>query len=40
MVIVQFHYDETGGEQEAMGLMQHLADTFPQITSLLYLDNQ
>ena len=40
MVIVQFHYDETGGEPEAMGLMQHLADTFPQITSLLYLDNQ
>ncbi len=40
MVIVQFHYDETGGEKEAMGLMQHLADNFPQITSLLYLDNQ
>ena len=40
MVIVQFHYDETGGEKEAMGLMQHLADTFPRITSLLYLDNQ
>ncbi len=40
MVIVQFHYDETGGEQEALGLMQHLADRFPQITSLLYLDNQ
>ena len=40
MVIVQFHYDETGGEQEAQGLLQHLADQFPQITSLLYLDNQ
>ena len=40
MVIVQFHYDETGGEQEAEGLLQHLADKFPQITSLLYLDNQ
>ncbi|MBQ8158541.1 MAG: 23S rRNA (uracil(1939)-C(5))-methyltransferase RlmD [Prevotella sp.] len=40
MVIFQFHYDETGGEQEAMGLMQHIADKFPQITSLLYLDNQ
>jgi len=40
MVIVQFHYDETGGEKEAMGLMQYLADQFPQITSLLYLDNQ
>ena len=40
MVIIQFHYDETGGEQEAKGLLQHVADTFPQITSLLYLDNQ
>lgn len=40
MVIVQFHYDETGGEQEAKGLLQHLANTFPQITSLMYLDNQ
>ena len=40
MVIIQFHYDETGGEQEAKTLLQHVADTFPQITSLLYLDNQ
>ena len=40
MVIIQFHYDETGGEQEAIGLLQHIADTFPQITSLMYLDNQ
>ncbi|WP_027455392.1 23S rRNA (uracil(1939)-C(5))-methyltransferase RlmD [Xylanibacter brevis] len=40
MVIIQFHYDETGGEQEAHDLLQHVADTFPQITSLLYLDNQ
>ena len=40
MVIIQFHYDETGGEKEARDLLQHIADTFPQITSLLYLDNQ
>ena len=40
LVIFQFHYDETGGEQEAKGLMQHIADTFPQITALMYLDNQ
>ena len=40
MVIFQFHYDETGGEKEAMGLLQHIADKFPQITSLMYLDNQ
>lgn len=40
MVIIQFHFDETGGEQEAMGLLQFLGDKFPQITSLLYVDNQ
>ena len=40
LVIVQFHYDETGGETEAKGLLQHLANTFPQITSLMYVDNQ
>ncbi len=40
MVIIQFHYDETGGEQEAMALLQHVADTFPQVTSLMYVDNQ
>ena len=40
MVIFQFHYDQTGGEQEAKSLLQHIADKFPQITSLLYLDNQ
>ena len=40
MVIIQFHYDETGGEKEALDLLQHVADTFPEITSLLYLDNQ
>ena len=40
MVIFQFHYDETGGEQEAKALMQYTADRFPQITSLLYLNNQ
>ena len=40
MVIIQFHYDESGGEKEALGLLQHIADKFPQITSLMYLDNQ
>ena len=40
MVIIQFHYDETGGEKEAFDLLQHVADKFPQITSLMYLDNQ
>ena len=40
MVIIQFHYDETGGEKEALDLLQHVADSIPEITSLLYLDNQ
>ena len=40
LVIIQFHYDETGGEKEAEGLLQHIADKFPQISALMYLDNQ
>jgi 23S rRNA (uracil1939-C5)-methyltransferase len=40
MVLVQFHFDEPGDEEKAMALMQHIADTFPQITSLLWVDNQ
>ena len=40
MVIVQFHYEEEDDDARAKGLMQHIADNFPQITSLLYVDNQ
>ena len=46
LVIVQFHYDRstsdtlTASETQAHDLLQHIADTFPQITSLMYLDNQ
>ena len=40
MVIIQFHYDEPGDEEKAMALMQHVADNFPEITSLMYVDNQ
>lgn len=40
MVIVQFHFDEDGDEERAKGLMEHIANIFPQITSLMYLDNQ
>ena len=46
MVIIQFHYDRSSAEtlarseNEARSLLQHMADTFPQITALLYLDNQ
>ena len=40
MVLVQFHFDEEGDEQRAMALMQHIADEFPQVTSLLWVNNQ
>jgi 23S rRNA (uracil1939-C5)-methyltransferase len=40
LVIIQFHYEEKDDEQRAKGLLQHIADKFPQISSLMYLDNQ
>ena len=52
MVIFQFHLDipetldnqedrwQSADGQQALGLLQHIADKFPQITSLMYLDNQ
>ncbi len=40
MVLVQFHYDEEGDEARAKGLLQHIADNFPEVTALLYVDNQ
>lgn len=40
MVIVQFHYDEEGDEERALALMQHIADSFPEITALMYVNNQ
>lgn len=40
MVIIQFHYDEEGDDERARALLRHVADTFPQITSLMYVDNQ
>ena len=40
MLVFQFHYDEEGDEQRALELMQQVADKFPQISSLMYVDNQ
>ena len=40
MELVQFHYDEEGDRERSLQLMEALADRFPQITSLLYVDNQ
>ena len=46
MLIVQFHYDHTTPETlaqsdaEAKELLQYIGDKFPQISSLMYVDNQ
>ncbi|MGI6242648.1 MAG: 23S rRNA (uracil(1939)-C(5))-methyltransferase RlmD [Prevotella sp.] len=40
MLLVQFHYDTPEDEVLAQKLLRHIADEFPQITSLLYVDNQ
>ena len=39
MLLIQFRIDTDAEHQQAMQLLQHLADTFPEITSLLYVDN-
>uniref|UniRef100_A0AB33IYD9 23S rRNA (Uracil(1939)-C(5))-methyltransferase RlmD n=1 Tax=Prevotella sp. GTC17254 TaxID=3236794 RepID=A0AB33IYD9_9BACT len=40
MVLVQFHFDNEGDEAVALGLMEFIKQRFPEITSLLYVDNQ
>ena len=40
MLLIQFHYDDPTDKEKAQLLLQHLVDKFPQITSLLYVDNQ
>lgn len=43
MLLIQFCFDkdnEEACEQEARAMLQHLGDRFPQITSLLYVNNQ
>ena len=39
MLLIQFHFEEEGDKQRAEALLDHLAKKFPQITSLLYVDN-
>lgn len=39
MFLVQFRIDSDDEQKQADALMQYLAETFPQITSLLYVDN-
>ncbi len=40
MVLVQFKFKEDDDEQKALDLLKYIGDKFPQITSLLYVDNQ
>lgn len=40
MLLIQFHYDEPGDDERAKALLDHVAATFPEITSLIYVDNQ
>ena len=40
MVLIQFHYEKDEDEVIAKNLLQHIADGFTEITSLLYVNNQ
>ncbi|MCR4918439.1 MAG: 23S rRNA (uracil(1939)-C(5))-methyltransferase RlmD [Prevotella sp.] len=40
MVIIQFHFEKENDRHQAECLMRHLAEAFPEITSLLWVDNQ
>ncbi len=39
MLLVQFRIENEDERKQAEDMMQHIADTFPEITSLLYVDN-
>ncbi len=39
MLLVQFRIENDKEHKQAMDLMQYLAESFPEITSLLYVDN-
>lgn len=40
MLLIQFHYEECDDEMKAKALLQHVSEKFPQISSLMYVDNQ
>lgn len=40
MVLIQFHYEKEDDETVARQMLKYIADSFPEITSLLYVDNQ
>ena len=39
MLLVQFHYEKPEEEAKAMALLTHLQQTFPELTSLVYVNN-
>lgn len=40
MVIMQFHFEESGDRKRAEALMQHIETTFPEISTMVWVDNQ
>lgn len=40
MLLIQFHFEKDDDHEQAERMLRHIADKFPQITSLLYVDNQ
>ncbi|MBR4297983.1 MAG: 23S rRNA (uracil(1939)-C(5))-methyltransferase RlmD [Bacteroidaceae bacterium] len=39
MVVIQFHYTTREEEAQAMQLLEHIKQNFPEVTSLLYVNN-
>lgn len=39
MLLVQFHYEKPEEKAKAMALLTHLQQTFPELTSLVYVNN-
>ena len=40
MVIMQFHFDDDNDEKQALELLQYITDNFPEVSTLMWIDNQ
>ena len=40
MVIMQFHFDDDNDEEQALELLQYITDNFPEVSTLMWIDNQ
>ncbi|MBR6285541.1 MAG: 23S rRNA (uracil(1939)-C(5))-methyltransferase RlmD [Bacteroidaceae bacterium] len=40
MLVFQFCYDDEFGELDAKGVLDYVSDSFPEVTSLMYVNNQ